>query len=321
MEQNTDNKALIENVLKKNNQDIELEPIPEENESPLAQPVVDKTHTSADVSASKNETTQHVSAKQEPSQETNQQAGQQTSQQAQQSQQINSEQKGSATDAPEQEIDAELTEEEKEAAAGKENEEFSMPLEHARLMADSIIGTINNTVFEVGGGYFVTIRKHKDFYDFEELIQVIDEQNVKNVKRLKLDEEDKALLRPLLVQILRKKSAALSPEKQLLMVALSIIIKKAKAVMEIRAENEILVERIRDIIRHEIKAAGRTHEKEEEENETTKENNSQETRQKGTENGDSKKPEHEETLYEEVTFTEQKGSHTGIPDEALEKFN
>lgn len=312
MEDTIDNKALIENVLKKNNQDIELEPIPEENVSPLAQPVVDKSNTAADVSAAKNEPKQNLSAKQEPSQ---QQGGEQTNPQAQQTSQ---EPKETATDAPEQEIDAELTEEEKQAKASAEDEQFSMPLEHARLMADSIIGTINNTVFEVGGGYFVTIRKHKDFYDFEELIQVIDEQNVKNVKRLKLDEEDKALLRPLLVQILRKKSAAMSPEKQLLMVALSILIKKAKAVMEIRAENEILVERIRDIIRHEVNAAHRT---EENQDETTKHNPDKETNQNNSEQGGEKKTEPEETQYEEVVYTQRTGPHTGIPDEALEKFN
>jgi hypothetical protein len=184
-----------------------------------------------------------------------------------------------------------------------------MPLEHAGLMADSIIGTINNTVLEVGAGYFVTIRKHKDFYDFEEVIQVIEEQNVKNIKQIKLDEEDKALLRPLLIHILRKKAAALSPEKQLLMVSLSIIIKKAKVVMEIRSENEMLVERIRDIIRKEVRGYEEEQEAENRQQETVSE--SQE--EKG-------KEEVAETVYEEIPQDQKENSNTGLPDSALETF-
>ena len=95
------------------------------------------------------------------------------------------------------------------------------------------------------------IKKHKDFYDFEEIVQVIDEQNAKNVKRIKLDEEDKILLRPLLIAILKKKAKKLTPEQQLLGAVLSILMKKAQVVMEIRAENEILLDRILEIIREE----------------------------------------------------------------------
>lgn len=281
-----DTKELIETVLKKDQQDIAFEPIPEENDSPLAQPVVQKNNTSSDVNASKNEAKDALGSTEEKKEEPK----------------VKSQEKPS--DAPEQEINAEPTEEEKKdsgSASGNGESEFSMPLEHAGLMADSIIGTINNTVLEVGAGYFVTISKHKDFYDFEELIQVIEEQNVKNIKRIKLDEEDKALLRPLLIHILRKKAAALSPEKQLLMVALSIIIKKAKIVMEIRSENQMLVERIRDIIRKEV----RGYEEEQEENkerETAKEKDKEEVA---------------EVVYEETTQPPN-ANRTGLPDSVLE---
>ena len=103
----------------------------------------------------------------------------------------------------------------------------------------------------VGGGFFIKIKKHKEFYDFEEVIQVIEEQNEKNIKRLKLDEEDKILLRPLLISMLKRKAKKLTPEQQLLGAVLSILMKKAQVVMEIKAENEILVERILDVIREE----------------------------------------------------------------------
>lgn len=288
-----DNKELIETVLKKDQQDIAFEPIPEENDSPLAQPVIQKSNTSGDVNVSKNELKENdpnLEIKEEPKEKP----------------------KEKPTDAPEQEIDAKQEDKTDDIGSATKEEEFSMPLEHAGLMADSIIGTINNTVLEVGGGYFVTIRKHKDFYDFEEVIQVIEEQNVKNIKRLKLDEEDKALLRPLLIHILRKKSAALSPEKQLLMVALSILIKKAKAVMEIRVENEILVERIRDIIRKEVRAAREEEDLDNRENE--QEENSYDNK---TESGKEKVS---EVVYEETTDTRKQASKTGLPDEALEVY-
>ena len=286
-----DTKELIETTLKKNPQDIAFEPIPEENDSPLAQPVVEKSNTSEDVNASKNEGKEPVNPtenKEEPK----------------------AKPKEKPTDAPEQEIDAEPTDESKDSSgSGTKEEEFSMPLEHAGLMADSIIGTINNTVLEVGAGYFVTIRKHKDFYDFDEVIHVIEEQNVKNIKRIKLDEEDKALLRPLLIHIIRKKAAALSPEKQLLMVALSIIIKKAKVVMEIRSENEMLVERIRDIIRKEVRGYEEEQEEENKQRETTAESMEEKNEEEVA-----------EVVYEETKQNQKETSKTGLPNSALETF-
>lgn len=300
----SDNKELIEKVLKNDSQDIDFEPIPDENDSPLAQPVIQKNNPSGDATASKSE-----SRADENKTETNGQN--KATGEAKEEPKVKP--KEEATDAPEQEIDAKAEENTEGSGSGAKEEEFTIPLEHAGLMADSIIGTINNTVLEVGGGYFVTIRKHKDFYDFEEVIQVIEEQNVKNIKRLKLDDEDKALLRPLLIHILRKKAAALTPEKQLLMVALSILIKKTKAVMEIRAENEMLVDRIRDIIRKEVRAA-REEENEEEEEENEQEENISENK---TGNG---KEEVAEVVYEETTETRKQTSKTGLPDAALETY-
>jgi hypothetical protein len=269
-----DKKKLIEAVLAGESKEIAFEPIPEENESPLAQPVVEKITTGNEGNAATpgdgTGSTQTEKPKEKP------------------------------TDAPEQEIDAEPTEEPKKDGES-EGEGFTMPLEHAGLMADSIIGTVNNTVLEIGGGYFVTIRKHKDFYDYDEVIQVIEEQNVKNIKRLKLDEQHKALIRPLLIHILRKKAAALTPEKQLLMVIFSILIKKAKVIMEMRSENEILVERIRDIIRRENAAC---------QSENQKDNPEK--------NADSKMYEESEAVYEEKNDPQKLRNNTGLPDEAFE---
>ena len=156
----------------------------------------------------------------------------------------------SPLDAPEQDIGEGIEEDQIADNEDVEKEEFELPTDAAKQAADSIFGTVNNLI-DLGGGYFVKIKKHKEFYDFEEIIELIDLQNEKNVKRIKLDKEDKALLKPLLVQILKRKAKKLTPERQLMAVVLSILFKKGRVVMEIKAENELLVERISDIVREE----------------------------------------------------------------------
>lgn len=121
---------------------------------------------------------------------------------------------------------------------------------HAMMMAEVILGAANN-IIEVGSGFFIKIKTDASFLDYEELVQVIDDQNQRNIKRLTLDEGDKAMLRPLLAEVLKSKQKVLSPEHQLLIAGASILIKKAQLVMEVRAENQILTERIRSIIQEE----------------------------------------------------------------------
>ena len=151
-------------------------------------------------------------------------------------------------DAPEQEINGNGFD--TEADETVTDQHFEVPLAQANQAADAILGMSNN-VLAVGGGYFVKIRKHQEFYEFEEIIQVVDQQNDKNVERIKLDKEDQALLRPLLAQVLRKKAKKLTPEQQLMGAVISILMKKAQVVMEVRAENSLLENRILDIVRQE----------------------------------------------------------------------
>ncbi|WP_179020758.1 hypothetical protein [Winogradskyella forsetii] len=151
-------------------------------------------------------------------------------------------------DAPEQEINGNGVESEAEDTII--DKDFEVPLAQANQAADALLGMTNN-VLAVGGGYFVKINKHKEFYEFEEIIQVVDKQNDKNIERIKLDKEDQILLRPLLAQVLRKKAKKLTPEQQLMGAVVSILMKKAQVVLEIRAENSLLEDRILDIIREE----------------------------------------------------------------------
>ena len=123
----------------------------------------------------------------------------------------------------------------------------ALPQKQANAAADAILGVANN-VIAVGGGYFVKINKHKAFYEFDEIIEIIDNQNAKNTTRLKLDKEDQALLRPLLAQVLQHKSKQLTPEQQLMGAVVSILMKKAQVVLEVRAENAVLEQRILEIV-------------------------------------------------------------------------
>jgi len=182
----------------------------------------------------------------EPAQEQPASSGKQVSQEPKQQDPQPEEEADEPLDAGEQEIDDNYD----EATIMDDGEEFELPTGHAKQAADTILGMTDN-VLAVGGGYFVKIRKHKEFYEFEEIIQVVDNQNEKNIRRMKLDEEDKILLRPLLISILKKKAKKLTPEQQLMGAIISIMMKKAQVVMEIKAENDILTERILDIIREE----------------------------------------------------------------------
>ncbi len=156
-------------------------------------------------------------------------------------------------DVPEQEIDnrnASKDSIDQEQEPSKKEEEFELPTATAKQAADTILGMTNN-VLTIGGGFFVKIRKTKEFYEFDEVIKLIDEQNEKNVQRVKLDKEDKALVKPLIVAILKKKAKKLTPEQQLIGAVLSILMKKGQEIIGIRAENEILFDRILDVVREE----------------------------------------------------------------------
>ncbi|MEO9870375.1 MAG: hypothetical protein ABJQ69_03670 [Ekhidna sp.] len=213
-----------------NQHEVQFEDIADETSSPLNQPVVEKDIVG--IANRKPETEEHEGSSppdDEPENTTD------------------SDDRSHSLDAPEQQIADEYEELDEPT---HEEPGVEIPESHARQAADSLLGMTDN-MLAVGGGFFVKISKHKEFYDFDEIVQVIEEQNEKNVSRIKLDEDDKILLRPLLIAILKKRAKKLTPEQQLMGALISIMVKKAQAVMEIRAENEILTERILDIIREE----------------------------------------------------------------------
>ncbi len=241
------NKEIEEEVVGvlKNPNDVELENIQAEELSPLNQAVVEKEipGVTAPISDSENKNwnvwkpdktqNESINNTEEVSQNTYKEAA--------------AFDKG-PLDAPEQVIGEQRTQQ--ATGDGTPKETYQLPTETAKQAADSILGMSNN-VLRIGGGYFIKIKKHKEFYEFDEIVELIDAQNEKNIKRIALDKEDKALLKPILVTILKKKAKTLTPEQQLMGAVLSILMKKAQVVMEVRAENDLLVERILDIVREE----------------------------------------------------------------------
>ncbi|EDP94659.1 hypothetical protein U8527_06855 [Kordia algicida OT-1] len=166
--------------------------------------------------------------------------------------QIENEKEQEPLDAPEQEINEDELYLESDSQVNEED--FQMPLSQANQTADALLGITNN-MLTAGGSFFVKVKKHQEFYEFNEIMDVIDTQNEKNVDRILLDKDDKALLRPLLSQVIRKKAKQLTPEQQLMGAVASIVIKKGQTVMEIRAENKNLENRLIEIIKEQKKQA------------------------------------------------------------------
>ena len=239
----------VQEVLNQTTDKVEFEEPLDPQSSPLNQPVVENEIGHIKPETKKESTKEPVSKVEEPVAAAQEKVEDKSGDDSKEDE-LNF--KDNETDnVPEQEIGSGTYNEQlEEELSNDESENFELPSSHARQAADTILGMTDN-IMAVGGGFFIKIKKHKEFYDFEEVIQVIEEQNEKNIKRLKLDEEDKILLRPLLISMLKRKAKKLTPEQQLLGAVLSILMKKAQVVMEIKAENEILVERILDVIREE----------------------------------------------------------------------
>ena len=148
-------------VLSQQQDNIPFEELPAEESSPLNQPVKEK-----DIAGPG----QHREATKEMDNPTGQLSREDNVQETGSSQPF-PDQDQQQEDAPEQEIaeDYNETDSFEEEIAEKE---FELPTSHAKRAADTVLGMANN-VLEVGGGYFIKIRKNKALFEFDEIIQVI----------------------------------------------------------------------------------------------------------------------------------------------------
>ena len=169
------------------------------------------------------------------------------------------------TDAPEQVINEEEQDDtfEESTTHHSSNSPIDNADHHAAIAADSFLGIADN-ILEIGGGFFIKIKKKKSHLYFDELIDRselegfkkigsdIDLLNEKNIKRIKLDDSDRALLKPVLIEVLKKQTKQLTPEQQLAAIGISIAIKKAQAVMEMKAENAAFAKNLDDRIEKQL---------------------------------------------------------------------
>jgi hypothetical protein len=123
-----------------------------------------------------------------------------------------------------------------------------IPTQSAKQIADFILNSAN-FIIPLLGNRFVTINIHEEYYEVSGFIQVINEQNERNIQRIKLTEEEKDYLRPILVAVIKEKHTQLSPTTQLMIAAGMIISKKTMDVIEIRKENKMLENKLVDMIR------------------------------------------------------------------------
>ena len=124
---------------------------------------------------------------------------------------------------------------------------FEIPKEQAQVAADSLISGFDNCL-EISGGFFVRIKKLPEFYDFDQIIESIDDQNGRNINHVKLSEQEKDQLKPLVTAVIQKRAKKLTPEQQLLGVLTTILAKKVQVIVQIKQENNILLEKIQQSI-------------------------------------------------------------------------
>lgn len=144
-------------------------------------------------------------------------------------------------DAPQQPIG----EPEKEKKASEPQAEI--PTDAAMFAAKTFLGMFNNVV-ALGAGRFIRLEMKEDFYDIEGFATFVDEHNQRNLQRLKLDEEDKEMLQPLIAEMIRKYAVQISVEKQLVAVVVNILIKKAQLFMSLRAENKRAMQKLEALV-------------------------------------------------------------------------
>jgi DNA-directed RNA polymerase subunit L len=235
----------VRQALTQNQDQIQLETIQDEDSSPLNRPVIEK-----DIGGEKkvldNDNPDWNVWKPEMDNTSIDNEEKTTTYRESIEDQIEYEKQAEPLDAPEQEIN--LDGQYDDNGETITNKDFEIPLAQANQAATALLGMTNN-LLAAGGGLLVKIKKQPEFYEYGEVVTVIDEQNQKNVNRILLDKEDKTLLRPLVAEVLRKKAKKLTPEQQLMGAVASILMKKAQVVMEIRGENALLENRIVAIIK------------------------------------------------------------------------
>ncbi len=193
----------VQDALTATPEEINFEQLQNEDSSPLNQPVIEKdiggerpVETEEEKQKSWNvwkpEQEHKTLDELEPGRSGNTQTDFRTKVEAK----VEKEKEQESLDAPEQEINGNGFD--TEADETVTDQDFEVPLAQANQAADAILGMSNN-VLAGGGGYFVKIRKPPEFFEFEEIIPVVDQPKDKNGRTPPaLTKKNKLYFKPLL---------------------------------------------------------------------------------------------------------------------------
>ncbi|MGB3468499.1 MAG: hypothetical protein WBA74_24655 [Cyclobacteriaceae bacterium] len=150
-------------------------------------------------------------------------------------------------DAPEQVINEHTNPQAETISAEDEkllDKEFGM-------MADSAINGLSQLLMLPYP--FVRIKPDPELMEYEETANHITESNQTLKESLPISKEEKAMLKPPLKAVLRKRAVKISPESQLAAVTASILLNKAALVYQMAKANKALVTSMKEQIK-EMKA-------------------------------------------------------------------
>lgn len=128
--------------------------------------------------------------------------------------------------------------------AGDGTSPFNIPSGSANDLVDFGAQGLNYLIGAFGPMIW-GLKKHPQFYNFEGMIEDIDEFNAKISEKLKIDSEDIEMLRKPLVAMMQEKGIrGLTNGEQLLVACLMIGVKKVKVVLEVKKEVKIVEKKL-----------------------------------------------------------------------------
>jgi hypothetical protein len=140
-----------------------------------------------------------------------------------------------------------------EGGAG-DGDPLKIPSGNAEDLIDFGANALN---FLIGNfaGKLVSVKIRPQYHSIKDnktrAIDIITEFNEKSVEKIKLDDEDIAMLKPPLVKLLQEKGIrGLTPGEELMLAIAMIAAKKVKAIVEIRSESKKLQEHFDSMIQY-----------------------------------------------------------------------
>lgn len=204
----------IQEALSADGQEIQLETSPNQDVSPLNHPVVEKEAPGAGMHGTDPQVL--------PGEESNDQG-----------QDIPEE----PLDAPEQTFD-----QSPEEADIDDGGNVQMEDKEAKIVANSILG-----MFDSGlalGKPLVSLKVKPEYFGDEDILAFVEEQNARGLEAITLSGAEKNMLRPPLIEVVKKRAKKVSPEAQLIGLGIMIMAGKAQTMLSLRKDLVAAEERL-----------------------------------------------------------------------------